>query len=323
MTAPQQMAKLAVLALQRPTVTKKHLYWYQLVLVTALLVARRNNAILSDQLRNFAYKFGIGLRNCHLQDVLDQKPDIDFLEIHPENFFGAGVELKYLEAIAEIYPISLHCIGLSLGSSQGVCHQHVQKIKQLAEIINPISISDHISWSVSGNAHLPDLLPLPYTMETLERVTNNIDTVQEQLGRTIIVENPSTYLTLKGEMPETEFLNEVCKRSACGLLLDVNNVFVNSHNHKFDPYSYVRDINPKVIQQYHLSGHSKRMVGSEELRIDTHDNYVIPEVWALYSHCMENIATPMTLVEWDQNIPELAVLIAEAHKARGILKNAA
>lgn len=277
----------------------------------------------SNQLRNFDSKFGIGLRNCHLKDILEQRPEIDFLEIHPENFFGTGIELKYLKEIAEIYPISFHCIGLSLGSSGGISESHIHKIKQLAELIKPISISDHISWSVSGNAHMPDLLPLPYTVETLEQVTRNINFVQEQLRRPIIVENPSTYIALKGEMLEQEFLNEVCKRSGCGLLLDVNNVFVNSHNHKFNPYDYVRDINPKFIYEYHLSGHSKRMVGSEELRIDTHDNFVIPEVWSLYSYCVQNIAMPMTLIEWDQNMPELSVLVSEARKARGMQKNAA
>ncbi len=278
---------------------------------------------MNNQLRNFNKKYGIGLRNCHLQEILNQKPQIDFLEIHPENFFGNGVELKYIKQIAKIYPISFHCIGLSLGSTDGISTHHIQKVKKLADLIKPICISDHISWSIHGNAHLPDLLPLPYTAKTLAQVARNISYVQEQLGRNIIVENPSTYITLESEMLETEFLNEVCRRTGCGLLLDVNNVFVNSHNHKFNPYDYIKNIDPKYIYEYHLAGHSKRIIGSEELCIDTHDDFVIPEVWDLYSYCVRDIKTPMTVIEWDQNLPELSVLVNEAYKAQEILKNAA
>jgi uncharacterized protein (UPF0276 family) len=272
------------------------------------------------QLRNFDAKFGIGLRNCHLKAILSEKPKIDFLEIHPENYFGFGIELKLLEEISHSYPISFHCVGLSLGSSLSVSTEHIEKIRELAERINPISISDHISWSASGNAHMPDLLPLPYNKETLEQVTNNIDFVQETLGRTIAVENPSTYLAFDGEMLETEFINQVCSISGCGLLLDINNVFVNSHNHKFDAYSYLDAIKPEFVRQYHLSGHSKRLVGSEELCIDTHDNFVIPEVWQMYSYCIHTIGTPMTLIEWDKNIPNLDILLGEAYKAKSYCK---
>ncbi len=274
----------------------------------------------NEVLRNFDTKFGIGLRNRHLKDVLNQKPKIDFLEIHPENYFGYGIELKLLKEIADIYPISFHCIGLSLGSNYGVSTEHIQKIKELANLINPISISDHISWSASGNAHMPDLLPLPYTKETLVQVTSNIDFVQDKLDRAILVENPSTYISFGGDMTEPEFLNNVCSISGCGLLLDVNNVFVNSHNHDFDAYEYIDAIKPEFIRQYHLSGHSKRMVGEQELRIDTHDDFVTHEVWQLYSYCVKNIATPMTLIEWDKNIPELSVLLNEASKARSCLE---
>jgi uncharacterized protein (UPF0276 family) len=264
---------------------------------------------------------GIGLRHAHYQAVTETKPDIGWIEVHPENYFGGGIHRHYLSKAREIYPVSFHAVGLSLGSAACVSREHLQSIRDLISIYEPFQISDHASWSMSGNAHLNDLLPLPYTEETLSVLCRNVDEAQEFLGRRMLVENPSTYLAFReSTMSEWEFLNETARRTGCGILLDVNNIYVQSHNHGFDQYKYLAGIEKKYVGEIHLAGHMERdsKAGGTVL-IDTHDSLVRPEVWDLYSYAVSRFGAVPTLIEWDQKLPELGVLVAESHRARDII----
>lgn len=261
---------------------------------------------------------GIGLRRSYYQEIIENKPSLGFLEVHPENYFGFGVEVDLLRDISQFYPISLHGVGLSLGSNDGISNEHLGNFKKLIDIINPIYISEHVSWSMTGNAHLNDLLPLPYNKESIRVICENIDRAQNFLGREILVENPSSYLTFKDDMPEHEFLNIIVEKTGCGLLLDVNNVYVNSQNHGFDAYHYVKEIPSSSIGEIHLAGHSVQEIDGKTIRIDTHDNLVEKEVWNLYYYTVEEKGIIPTLIEWDQKFPELGVVLGEAEKAARI-----
>ncbi len=262
---------------------------------------------------------GIGYRFEHHDDLLIQKPDIGWIEVHPENYFSGGKPRHYLEKARELYPLSLHSIGLSLGSTEEVSNLHLQEIKELIDIFEPFNISDHASWSASGNAHLNDLMPLPYTEETLTTICRNIEKTQEFFGRQILVENPSTYISfIENEMNEQDFMNEMAKRTGCKILLDINNIYVQAHNHDNDPYKYIAAINPNYVGELHLAGHmEKRFENSEQtILIDTHGDYVCDGVWDLYAFAISKLGSIPSLIEWDTDIPELSVIVAEAHKAR-------
>ncbi len=264
---------------------------------------------------------GLGLRAPHYEEILETKPDIGWFEIHPENYFCGGIPRHYLDQIAEHYPISMHAIGLSLGSDQRVDENHLRQFKELIDAYNPFIISDHVSWSASGNAHLNDLLPLPYTQETLNRLSDNIKQTQDYFGRSILVENPSTYIAFKdNEMSEYDFMNALSDTAECGILFDSNNVFVQSHNHGLDPYEYINNINPDAIQEMHLAGHIEREAGDETILIDTHNQTVCDGVWALYEYAISRFGRKPTLIEWDQDFPTLQVLLDEAEKALNIIK---
>jgi len=263
---------------------------------------------------------GIGLRTPHYKEILSKKPALQFLEVHPENYFGNGPQVKYLEEIAQIYPISFHGVGLSLGSSEGICNWHLQKLKDLVERFKPCKISEHASWSMSGNAHLNDLLPLPYNEESIQVLVNNIKKTQDFLGREILLENPSSYLSFKGDMPEYDFMNEVVKRTGCGLLLDINNIYVNSQNHNFVARNYIDNIDSNTVGEVHLAGHRISEIKGKEIRIDTHDDVVDSRVWDLYEYFISEKGVKSTLIEWDQNIPSLDDLVCEANKAHQIQK---
>jgi uncharacterized protein (UPF0276 family) len=219
-----------------------------------------------------------------------------------------------------LYPLSLHGVGLSLGSSEPVDEQHLTSLKTIVDRFEPGLVSDHVSWSATGNAHLGDLLPLPYNEESLAALCQNIDRVQEVLGRQILVENPSTYLQFKNStITEPEFMNAVVERTGCGLLLDVNNIYVQSHNHGFNAQEYLTAINASAVQEMHLAGHIEHAIEDSTLLIDTHSQPVKEDVWNLY-HCALTHAGPTpTLIEWDKDLPELAVIVAEAAKAQAIL----
>ena len=265
---------------------------------------------------------GIGLRSSHYDDIIEQKPSVGWIEVHPENYFGGGIHRHYLGKAREHYPLSLHAVGLSLGSDQPADENHLRQLKELIDLFEPFQVSDHASWSASGNAHLNDLLPLPYTQETLQRLCENVDRVQTYFGRRILVENPSTYLSFTiDEMPEYEFMNEIARHTGCGILLDVNNIFVQSVNHSFDPYAYIDNIDPRPVQEIHLAGHTERTFDDGKILVDTHNRPVCDDVWALYDHTISRLGAVPTLIEWDGDVPPLAELVAESDKAQSIIDN--
>ena len=261
---------------------------------------------------------GVGLRFPHFEEILEQKPDIDWLEVHSENFFGAGRARQYLLNIRKHYPISLHGVGLSLGSATELCLNHLTRLKQLIETVDPFLVSEHLSWSTQGNTYYPDLLPMPYTDESLTIIASHIQQAQDFLKRPLLIENPSSYITYKeSSWEEAEFLNELLKRTGAFCLLDVNNVFVSAMNHGWNPIHYIQQINPVFVREIHLSGHSSRQIENVLLRIDSHDQPVCPDVWDLYKKTMGLIGEKIpTLLEWDDSIPPLPNLIAEAKKIK-------
>jgi uncharacterized protein (UPF0276 family) len=265
---------------------------------------------------------GIGLRGTHYKEVLNTKPDIAWFEVHSENFFAdGGIALHVLEQIRESYPISFHGVGLSLGTSDKLNIIHLQKLKTLIDRFNPALVSEHISWSNIGGMVLNDLLPVPYTKESLGHLVDNIKQTQDFLGRQILVENPSTYLEFSAsEMSEPEFINEVIKQSSCGLLLDVNNIYVSAVNHGFNPYDYLHNINRAVVQEIHLAGHAEKTFSGEiKILIDHHGDYVAAPVWDLYAEAINIFGQVPTLIEWDTDIPALSELQNEAKKAQEII----
>ncbi|MCB1591937.1 MAG: DUF692 domain-containing protein [Alphaproteobacteria bacterium] len=263
---------------------------------------------------------GIGLRYPYYQQILDERPSVGWLEVHPENYFGGGLHRHFLKEVSEHYPISLHAVGLSLGSVHPVSKDHLDKIRDLIELVDPIAVSDHASWSASGNAHLNDLLPLPYNRETLDALCRNIDRTQEYLGFSILIENPSTYIAFRdNEMCEAAFMNEAARKTGCGLLLDINNIYVQSRNHGLDPFEYIDVIEGEKVGEMHLAGHTERPAGDGVIVVDTHNRPVRDEVWDLYTHAVRRFGCVPTLIEWDQDYPALEILVAEAKKARQIL----
>lgn len=267
--------------------------------------------------------FGIGLRHPHHNYVLQKNPKVDFFEVHTENFIAeGGASLSFLEKISEKYPLSFHCVGLSLGSAHGLDKKHLRNIKNLLNKFKPILFSDHLSWSNSSSSGTSnDLLPIPYNKESLQIFCDNVSLVQDFFGREILIENPSAYLQFENsKIPEIDFLNEISSRSNCGILLDINNVFVSAKNFRFDPEKYLRQINVKKVKEIHLAGHSIYKHKNQEIRIDTHSTHICDEVLNLYKNFVttSKIKAP-TLIEWDEEIPEFNVLIDEMNKARSWL----
>ena len=264
---------------------------------------------------------GIGLRYQHHQAVLDAAPDVAFMEVHTENYMGGGAPIRYLDAIRRDFPVSLHGVGLSLGSAEGLDPAHLGHIKQVAERIEPALMSEHIAWSVSGGTYLADLLPLPMTDEALTVVCRHVDEMQNVLKRKILVENPSTYLQFKhSTISEWEFMAAVAARTGCGILCDINNIFVSANNHGWDASVYVAALPPAAIGEIHLAGHSvRKLAHGGTLRIDDHSSRVIGEVWSLYREALRRFDPVPTLIEWDTNIPPLDVLVTEARHADALI----
>jgi uncharacterized protein len=269
-------------------------------------------------------KAGIGLRFQHHQSALDVAPDVAWMEVHTENYMGGGTPVRYLDAIRRDYPISLHGVGLSLGSAEGLDAAHLERIRRVAERIEPALMSEHIAWSAADGVYLADLLPLPMTEEALAVVCRNVDRMQSHLKRRILVENPSTYLRFRHSViPEWEFMAAVAERSGCGLLCDVNNIYVSAHNHGWNAPAYLAALPPAAVGEIHLAGHSVRpLPGGGTLRIDDHGSQVAAEVWALYQEALERFGPLPTLIEWDNDVPSLDVLLAEAHHADVLLARA-
>ena len=266
-------------------------------------------------------KAGIGLRFLHHQAVLDVAPEVAWMEVHTENYMGGGTPLRYLDAIRCEYPISLHGVGLSLGGAEGLDPAHLERIRRVAERIEPALMSEHIAWSVTDGTYLADLLPLPMTEESLSVVCRHVDQVQSHMKRRILVENPSTYLRFcHSTIPEWEFMSAVAERTGCGILCDVNNIYVSAHNHGWDASTYLAALPPAAVGEIHLAGHSVRPLDDgSTLRIDDHASRVIAEVWALYREALGRFGPVPTLIEWDTDVPPLDVLVGEAHHADALI----
>lgn len=268
---------------------------------------------------------GLGLRHRHFKEFIDNKPDVPWLEVHTENFLSKdSTPSKYLAEISENYPISAHCVGMSLGSASTHCpirEKHLQKIKHTIDWLQPIMVSDHLSWSASDGVHyIPDLLPIPYTEEAFDVVAKNINHAQDVLERQILIENPSSYLSFTDStILEWDFLSELSKQTGCGLLLDINNIFVSAHNHKFDAVNHLEKLPVEAVKEMHLAGYSIEVVEGREVYIDTHGQKVYDGVWELYRKAIERFGAVPTLIEWDTGVPELSVLIEEKQKAEAII----
>lgn len=267
---------------------------------------------------------GIGLKPVHYHNVLDDAATAkrpSWVEVHPQNYFGdGGPAHRWLSAIAEVFPLSFHSTGLSLGSAGGLNAADLEKLAALCDRYQPAMVSDHLSWS--GNAHdrYPDLLPIPYTGEALDHLVREIGKVQDRLLRPILIENPSRYLSYRDdEMTEPEFIHALCRKAGCGLLFDINNVEVSATNVGFDMDAYIDAIDPAIVGEIHLAGHVREDHASGALLIDDHGSMVSDTSWRLYRRFIARAGARPTLIEWDSNIPEYEVLIAEVAKADMIL----
>jgi hypothetical protein len=261
---------------------------------------------------------GIGLRGPHQRELLERAPTLGFVEVHSENCFTAAAAAS-LERVRTEYAVSLHGVGLSLGSADPLDDRHLDKLAALASRIDPLFVSEHLSWSSIDGRHANELLPMPFTREAVEHVASRISQVQERLGRRLLVENVSAYVAFaESGMAEWEFVSDVARRAGCALLLDVNNIWVNARNFGFDPGRYLHAIDPAAVAQYHVGGHERR----DAILVDTHGARVADEVWSLYRDALARIGARPTLVEWDTDLPALDVLLDEARAAREILEGA-
>ncbi len=260
---------------------------------------------------------GIGLRAPHVAELLNSKPMTGFLEIHSENYFGGGLAKKQLLALREKYEFSCHGVGLSLGRFDELDVEHLKRLKSLYDAINPTLVSEHLSFSTDGNAHTPDLLPLPLTREAMKAMVRNVEHAQEFTGRRYLIENPSNYISYADyDYSEPEFLNELCAVTGCGILLDVNNIAVSAHNLGLDAKDFIDEMNPNYVGEIHLAGYQiNALKDGGTIHIDTHGKPVHEDVWALYDYAISKIGPRLTLIEWDSDIPNLETLIGEAKKA--------
>jgi uncharacterized protein (UPF0276 family) len=261
---------------------------------------------------------GIGLRSPHVARVRAEQPALGWLEVHSENYFvDGGPALAALEAIRRDYPISLHGVGLSLGSADALDAGHLARLKELTRRIEPGAVSEHLCWGRIDGRHLNDLLPLPFTEEALALVCERVDTVQDALGRNLLIENVSAYVRFENDaMSEWDFVGAVARRTGCKLLFDVNNVYVNAVNHGFDANAYLAAIPGDAVAEIHLAGFD----ASGVCLIDTHGTRVAPPVWALYRSAVARFGPKPTLIEWDTDIPALEILLDEAARAQTILE---
>lgn len=286
-------------------------------MVADLVPAPAPRGMAAQSLASLPLAAGIGLRSPHLALVREQGPACPWFEVHSENWFSAGgPALAVLDRIRRDYPLSLHGVGLSLGGADDLCPRHLGQLKALVERVQPAAVSEHLCWSAIGGRWLNDLLPLPYSREALDRVCDHVDQVQETLGRPILVENVSSYLRLLPEdMPEWVFVAEVARRTGCGLLLDVNNIYVSACNHGFSADEFLAGIPVSAVAEIHLAGYEE----TDGLLVDTHSRPVWPAVWDLYALALARFGPVPTLIEWDQDIPAFSTLQAEAAKAQALL----
>jgi len=256
---------------------------------------------------------GIGLRSPHYGEVLQKLPELGWVEVHSENFFGGGAPLHTLLRVREHYPVSLHGVGMGLASTDPLDPEHLSALESLCDAVQPAAVSEHLCWNTAGGMVINDLLPFPYTGAALSNVVTRVDHVQEKLGRRLLVENLSSYLSFShSEMSEGDFLAELSRRTGCGILFDINNLYVNARNLGVDAGAFIKAMPADAVAEYHLAGYSER----DGCLVDTHNNPVYPEVWTLYESVLRQIGPRPTLIEWDSDIPALPVLLAEAAQAQ-------
>lgn len=267
-------------------------------------------------MKNTFLGFGLGLRTDHYHHVLENKPDIDWFEVISENYMVAGGKPRYyLDAIREHYPIAMHGVSMTIGSTDPLNMDYLRKLKTLTQDVQPQWISDHLCFTTVGGINSHDLLPMPYTEEALKHVVSRIRQVQDFLGRQMLLENVSSYLSYQNdEMNEWEFYSAVCEEADCQMLLDINNIYVSARNHQFNALDYLHSINPSRVQQFHLAGHSD----FGDYVIDTHDHDVPDPVWQLYRQALKRFGPVSTMIERDDHIPEFDQLNAELNMARTI-----
>jgi uncharacterized protein (UPF0276 family) len=258
------------------------------------------------------------LRAPHYREVLLQLPDLNWVEVHSENFFGGGAPLHTLLKVREHYPVSLHGVGMGLASTESLDQEHLSALARLCDEIQPAVVSEHLSWNTAANMVVNDLLPFPYTQVALSNVAIRVEHVQEKLGRRLLVENLSSYLSFAhSEMSEGEFLAELSRRTGCGILFDINNLYVNARNLGVDAEAFIKTMPAEAVAEYHLAGYSER----DGCLVDTHNNLVYSAVWELYEVVLRHIGPRPTLIEWDADIPALPVLMDEAKKAQQRLES--
>jgi uncharacterized protein len=271
---------------------------------------------MTQPLTSPALGFGLGLRTSHYEEILNGEPHVDWFELLSENYMvPGGKPLHYLDRICERYPVVLHGVALSIGSHDPLDRDYLEKLRALADRVHPHWISDHLCWTGVSGKNTHDLLPIPYTEEALAHVASRVEQVQDFLGRRILMENVSSYVSFKdSEMTEWEFIAEIARRADCLLLLDVNNIYVSAYNHGFDAQAYLAGIPAERVQQIHLAGHSN----CGDYIIDTHDADVIDPVWDLYAKAIARLGPVSTMIERDDNIPPLVELVAELDQARQV-----
>ncbi|HTN93838.1 MAG TPA: DUF692 domain-containing protein [Gallionella sp.] len=261
---------------------------------------------------------GVGLRAPHYCEVLQKLPRLGWVEVHSENFFGGGPSLHTLLRVREHYPVSLHGVGMGLASTVPLDQVHLSALQRLCDAVQPAAVSEHLCWNASDGMVINDLLPFPYTQKALSNVASRVEQVQEKLGRQLLVENLSSYLSFtQSEMSEGEFLAELNRRTGCGILFDVENLYVNARNLGTDAEAFIKAIPAEAVKEYHLAGFSER----NGCLVDTHDHPVYPAVWELYDLVLQQIGPRPTLIEWDSDIPALPVLAGEAAKAQQRMEN--
>jgi uncharacterized protein len=263
---------------------------------------------------------GVGLRLPHLADVVATRPSAAWFEIHPENFLANPHAAELLVDIARDYPISVHSVGVSIGSASGIDRPHLARVRALVDRIDPIFVSGHLAWSTHAGEYLNDLLPLPYTEETLRIVSDHVEEVQERLGRRYLVENPSSYVGFSvSTMTEVEFLSELVHRTGCKLLCDVSNIYLSAHNLGFDGDRYIAELPAEAIAELHLGGFTPETEDNGgEVLIDTHGSRIAEPVWAFYARALKRFGPKPTLIEWDNDVPTLDVILAEATRADAV-----
>lgn len=269
---------------------------------------------------------GIGLRLPHLVEMVTSRPAVACLEIHPENFLANPHAAELLTDLARHYPISVHTVGISIGSADGIDRTHLRRLRAFIDAIDPVLVSGHLAWSTNQGDYLNDLLPLPYDSETLNTVAAHLDEVQDRLGRPYVIENPSAYVALSAStMTEVEFLNELVRRTGCELLCDVSNVYLSAHNMAYDPYRFIDYLPAAAIAELHLGGFTTEedeATPGGVLLVDTHASAITQPVWDLYGYALGRFGRMLTIVEWDNDIPPLPTLLGEAARADTVTAHA-